>query len=464
MLTKVAAREKCKHTQLPRITMKKAKYHVVRRDGGWAVTKEGGQRASSIHPTQSEAVESARALAQRHSGELVVHSADGKIRDTSERRAIQSPPIPIERHENSPSMQDVRRTLPRRLKQARSMLGMSLRNLADATGGKVSHNAIARYEKGEMAPGSDALIALARALSQPLDFFLRPFRLELSGVSFRKKSVLTQTDRTSIQERALDFFERYWEVEEILGEHRPFNNPLPPSPVRNAKEIAERAKILRQKWDLGPGPLPNIHELMELNGIKVHELNKSPRNFDGFAAETPEGPVVVIADWLNGDLPRKRMTEVHELAHVVLTVPEGLSEREEENMTWDFAGELLLPEDAFRDAFGECRTAITLGELIRIKALFGASIMAIVRRADKLGIISKQAAKKFWIFANKSKWRKEGEPGSDAFRGDESYSRFRTLVYRAVAEEKISISKGAAFLHTSIDELRRKLLTENTFN
>jgi len=358
---------------------------------------------------------------------------------------------------------DVKLSLPRRLKQARSMLGMSLRALADATGGAVSHNAIARYESGEMAPGSDVLIALARALDQPLDFFFRPFRLELSGVSYRKKSVLSETAKESIKDRALDFFERYGEIEGLLGEHRPFDNPLSSTPVKSTEEIAERAKQLRDAWELGPGPLPNIHELMELKGIKVHELRKAPAEFDGFAARTPTGPVVVIADWLNKDLPRKRMSEVHELSHVVLTVPEGLSEREEEKMVWDFAGELLLPEEAFRDAFGECRTAVTLGELIRIKALFGASIMAIVHRAQKLGIISEAAAKKFWVFVTKQNWRQVGEPGADAYKGDESYSRFRTLVYRAVTEEKISLSKGAAYLHISVSELREGLKAENTF-
>lgn len=359
---------------------------------------------------------------------------------------------------------DMKRTLPRRLKQARSMLGLSFRKLAEATGGAVSHNAISRYEKGIMAPGSDALIALARALGQPLDFFLRPFRLELSGVAYRKKSVLNQTQKKAINERSLDFFERYWEIEELLDEHRPFINPLPDDPVESTDEIAARARQLREAWDLGPGPLPNVHELMELNGIKVHELKNSPKEFDGFAATTPEGPVVVIGDWLNEDLPRKRMTEVHELSHVVLAVPDGLEEKDEEKMIWDFAGELLLPEDAFRDAFGRSRTAVSLGELIRIKALFGASIMAIIRRAQKLKIINDSAAKKFWMFANRNKWRTKGEPGGEAYKGDESFSRFRTLVYRSVSEEKISISRGAALLHMSVTDLREQLLTENTFN
>jgi len=34
--------------------------HVVPRDGGWAVKPEGGQRASSIHGTQREAIDHVR--------------------------------------------------------------------------------------------------------------------------------------------------------------------------------------------------------------------------------------------------------------------------------------------------------------------------------------------------------------------------------------------------------------------
>ena len=34
--------------------------HVVPRDGGWAVKPEGGQRASSIHGTQREAIDRGR--------------------------------------------------------------------------------------------------------------------------------------------------------------------------------------------------------------------------------------------------------------------------------------------------------------------------------------------------------------------------------------------------------------------
>ena len=56
--------------------------HVVRRgDGTWAVEREGGDRASSLHGTQQDAIDSARPLARQDGVELFIHRPDGRIRD-----------------------------------------------------------------------------------------------------------------------------------------------------------------------------------------------------------------------------------------------------------------------------------------------------------------------------------------------------------------------------------------------
>ena len=98
----------------------------------------------------------------------------------------------------------------------------------------------------------------------------------------------------------------------------------------------------------------------------------------------------MVASWLNRVIPGKRMTEVHELAHAVLHLPE-LEEAEEEKLVNRFASELLLPEEQFRSFWGARRKAISLGELIQMKAFFGSSIMVIVYRARQLDLISKEA-------------------------------------------------------------------------
>ena len=354
---------------------------------------------------------------------------------------------------------DLKKNLPARLQQARDMAGLSLRGLAEATGGVVSHNAISRYEKGVMLPGSEALGAISVAVGQPLDFFIRPFHrnIDLRDVRFRKRvSKLGKKEQEALKFQAQDFFERYCEIEEILGAWIEYKPPFDSKRETTREQIPELAEELRDRWKLGSDPLPNVHELMEMKGIKVCELPTENKGFDGFSAITEAGPVVAIGAWLNDDIPRKRMTEVHELAHVVLNVPKDMEERDEEKLVWNFAGELLMPEKEFTDKFGS-RTRITLHELTALKKHFGVSIMSIVYRAGELGLISESAKVGFFKYANKEHWRSRGEPGHGAYTGTESNQRFKTLVHRAVVEEKISESRGAALLGISLPKLRKDL-------
>ena len=59
----------------------KINQHVVMRTDGWAVVGEGNSRDTSVHPTQSQAIQRAREIALNQRSELVIHGRDGKIRD-----------------------------------------------------------------------------------------------------------------------------------------------------------------------------------------------------------------------------------------------------------------------------------------------------------------------------------------------------------------------------------------------
>lgn len=55
--------------------------HVVPHGKDWAVKPEGAKSPTSIHPTQSDAIDKARDQAQRDKSEVVIHRRDGTIRD-----------------------------------------------------------------------------------------------------------------------------------------------------------------------------------------------------------------------------------------------------------------------------------------------------------------------------------------------------------------------------------------------
>mgnify|MGYP005844457793 CR=1 FL=1 len=52
--------------------------HVLKRESGWAVKKEGAQRATKVYSTKEEAVKSAE-KSRKSGSDVVVHKKDGSI-------------------------------------------------------------------------------------------------------------------------------------------------------------------------------------------------------------------------------------------------------------------------------------------------------------------------------------------------------------------------------------------------
>lgn len=60
--------------------MNRRNQHVVPRQGQWAVRGAGSRRATSLHPTQAEAIAAARSIARNQETELLIHRRNGQIR------------------------------------------------------------------------------------------------------------------------------------------------------------------------------------------------------------------------------------------------------------------------------------------------------------------------------------------------------------------------------------------------
>lgn len=52
--------------------------HIVKRETGWAVKKEGASRAVKLYSTKDEAVKGAQKL-KKSGSDLVIHKKDGSI-------------------------------------------------------------------------------------------------------------------------------------------------------------------------------------------------------------------------------------------------------------------------------------------------------------------------------------------------------------------------------------------------
>lgn len=66
--------------------------HVVPHPQGWAVKSEGATKATKVVPTQKEAIDAARPIAQNQQSEVVIHRPNGQIRDKDSYGSDPNPP------------------------------------------------------------------------------------------------------------------------------------------------------------------------------------------------------------------------------------------------------------------------------------------------------------------------------------------------------------------------------------
>lgn len=336
-----------------------------------------------------------------------------------------------------------------RLKLARTAAGLSLRDLTDRINGLVTAQAIGKYENNQMAPGSRALIALARALNVSEDYLLSVGEIELLGVEFRKQ-VTSERDEAGLEAAVISAVERYLEVEELLADvqaNSAFDRGLC-YVVKTTEDAEAAARKIRDHWQLGTDPIPNLSEFLEEHGLKILVLPLPTKIFGLKCWVRRKGgndvPVIVVNAKNEGE--RQRFTLAHELGHFVLAVADSVAAEAACNR---FASAFLMPADSVRAKVGQHRSALPIPELFGLKRLFGASAQAIVYRCKDLQIISAASATSIFKRFSVNGWRKaEPMPGPS-----EASKRFERLCFRAVAEGIISEAKAAELLRISVRAL-----------
>src|SRR5699024_9735344 len=332
-----------------------------------------------------------------------------------------------------------------RIKRARGASGLSLRSLAEQVG--VSHAMIKKYEDNQSMPSSDTLLRIAKTLDVRVEYFFRPATVTLDGIEYRKRSNTPQRVIKRIEADVLNQAER-WEELANLWPAFPIPqfslpNHLPPS-ISSMKEVDAFADALRNAWQLGLNPLPDLVETLESKGVLVIITAVDDENkFDGLQATVSNKPVIVVSANWPGD--RQRFTLAHELGHLVLhgRLPDDMDEEKACNR---FASAFLMPAQTMRSHLGENRQMLEVQELYYLKHEFGLSMQACLYRASDLGIISMPVLQRLFMAFSNQGWRKQ-EPGK-AYP-QESTSLFKQLVFRAHAENIIGEAKAAEFLGLS---------------
>ena len=276
---------------------------------------------------------------------------------------------------------------------------MSLRALSMALEGAVSHEMLSRYEKGEAEP-RPAIYEKLCALLEISDSGTYMPLLAVPEVKFRRSRWnIPQKEIEAVKVQALEYCNAYLELEKNLGDtiewQSPFSSAEQSRLLRCMEKEADKtasmedaADRLRQRWGLGTGPLPSVSALLEHKGILICELPFCNNRLDAFSFVHDGKPIICVADWLNGNPARKRMTLVHELAHILFPGIDADLPSDKEYSIMRFAGAFLMPRGAMVAALGNAPLVeLPLYKLLTLKHYYGISIVGLMARAMQLRII-----------------------------------------------------------------------------
>ena len=335
------------------------------------------------------------------------------------------------------------------LKYYRLQKNMSKKDLADKCG--VSAMTITHYENGARKPDIEMIKKLANALDVFVADFLAERNASLSFVhgEFRKQASLPESKQEYIRESVEEYFSRFFDAVECLG-----GNPLPDPPkTENIKwdaDVERCAERIKQALGLPKsGPIKELYAVLENKGFLIMELEVESRKFSGMNGKVNQYPYIVVN--ANMSPERKRSTIAHELVHIMTSDKKFQAEPEEEKHATAVAGAFLISIDDVHRELGFHRTSVTKDYVFTCEE-YGISMYLLVKRAALAGIISSSVEKNFYIRANKAGYQ-VNEPVY--IKDPESPTLLRQLVYRAVNEEGLSMSRGAELLGTSIAEMEQ---------
>ena len=346
---------------------------------------------------------------------------------------------------------------PYKLRLARKAAGLSQAALAEKIG--ISKQALSKYERGATPPDSTRLLQFAEALERDVAFFYRAPRIDLEKVTFRKRARLKGTRLHAVQAEVASKVEQLLVLEEALMVHQPFKKLAVDQLTAVGQPVEEAAAALRKLWKLGEGPIANVAGTMESYGIRIVG-GDADEDFDGLSSliEGRDGkvPMVVMNESAKLDSIRRRFTLIHELAHLILPIPDALPGATVEKICDQFTGAFLLPADALKRELGQYRRSLSLAELKSIRQRYGVSVAATVYRAGTLDIISEDSAKAFWRKRNQDAvLRMERGFGEISTEETTFSSYFDRLLARAVTERVISVSQAASLSGMSFAQVRK---------
>lgn len=357
-----------------------------------------------------------------------------------------------------------------RLKNARANARMTQEAAAQATG--IARTTIAGMETGKRNVDSKQLRTFAELYQvsevellgddqQPLDLEVK-FRSSPTTSALEDAQASAAITLTRLASGAL-------ELENIVSKRAAKQDYPVVHLDRDAdvEQLAEdAAMMLRQRYGLGLGPLPNLLSIMEADlGLRIFE-RPLPSGISGAVAyDANHGGFIVLNS--NHPVERRLVTAAHECGHPLLRKP-GVAvlgdndkfEAREERFCDALGRALLMPAASVRRKYAELRDisgSFTVRHIIVMALYFGVSVEAMTRQMESLKLVPRgmyDSLRERGLTSEHTKSvRAEVAVASQPAFTPQSYF----LAAAAVDRELLSVEQVANLLDTDIATTRRLL-------
>lgn len=298
---------------------------------------------------------------------------------------------------------------------------------------------ISRLETGDTRTSEEALLALSDALGYPPGFFTQPGGAMPVNLAYRRRQQVP-TKLISPVEAQVNIIRRH--VQFITRSLRVPKPELPLFAITEKSTPAKAATTLRQQWNVTTPVIAPLIKTIERSGIIIHSFDFGTERMDSCSILTDDKhPIIFLNSTLLGD--RQRFSLAFELGHIVMhTYTPLLHNQDIHHEANLFAAELLMPEKEIRKDFASPITLPLLGEL---KLKWKVSMIALLYRADDLGLLTPNQKRYLIQQFNQQKIRRREPPELDSL--PEKPQALRRLLAEYMQKTKLGINQLCDVLH-----------------
>lgn len=276
-----------------------------------------------------------------------------------------------------------------RLKVARQYNTLTIGEVAERIG--VSTQAVSQFENNKTEPKTENLFQIVNLLGFPKEFYFEEDKADIKvGATYFRSMASTSK---KVQKSQIEKVKLLGTIYSCIGKFIDF--PKFNLRCSSMSDLENLAQEVREQWELGDGPIPNIIDVMERNGVIISSTFEENDKIDAYSQVWMMGreavPLVVLGHEKN--FFRQQFNAAHELGHIITDGVYDIEEmskldyRNMENQMNYFAGALLIPKKKYlNDLCSRRRTDYQF--YLELKRKYRVSAAALVVRANQLGAIN----------------------------------------------------------------------------